>query len=330
MKTTKISEPKQVGTKKKPADHPNRARQGEVPSGLLRKVGEDSFGKVFAEGPMGMALADRQYHFIQVNPTFCRLLGYSERELKKLTFKDISHPDDMESSVKNVRDLERGKLPVYKTDKRYITKKKAVIWGALTLSTILDQDGELQFFLVMIEDITHRKRGEDSLHESEDKFKYLFDYSIIGKSITKPSGEFQPNEAFCEMLGYSPKELQKKRWQDLTHPDDIALNQKEVAAILAGEKEFPVVISPDTVPGAAHRMETFFPNKFNELTSREQKILKLMAKGMTNKDISVRLGLSMYIVKANLTTLFAKLGVSSRTEAISISLKSGIITINDF
>jgi PAS domain S-box-containing protein len=82
-----------------------------------------------------------------------------------------------------------------------------------------------------------RQWTEAALRESEDKFKYVFDYSIVGKSITLPTGEIQVNNAFCEMLGYSPEELQNQRWQDITHPDDIEPTQRALALLLSGEQD---------------------------------------------------------------------------------------------
>jgi PAS domain S-box-containing protein len=96
--------------------------------------------------------------------------------------------------------------------------------------------GEIEAVGGISVDITERKRAEDALRESEDKFKYVFDYSVVGKSITLPSGEIQVNQALCVMLGYSPEEFQNKRWQDITHPDDLEMTQQEIDALLSGEK----------------------------------------------------------------------------------------------
>jgi PAS domain S-box-containing protein len=85
--------------------------------------------------------------------------------------------------------------------------------------------------------VTGRHEAEEALRESEDKFKYVFDYSNVGKSITLPSGEIQVNKTFCEMLGYSAEELKNKRWQEITHPDDIELTQREMKGLLSGEKD---------------------------------------------------------------------------------------------
>jgi PAS domain S-box-containing protein len=94
------------------------------------------------------------------------------------------------------------------------------------------------YFVAVFDVITERKKVEASLRESEDKFKYVFDHSVIGKSITLPSGEVNVNKAFCEMMGYSSEELSSLKWQDFTHPDDIELTQNTINTILQGKEEF--------------------------------------------------------------------------------------------
>jgi PAS domain S-box-containing protein len=86
-------------------------------------------------------------------------------------------------------------------------------------------------------DITETKQAEEALRESEDKFKYVFDYSVIGKSITSIGGELHVNKAFCDMLGYSVEELQNKKWQEITYPDDIEMNQRALDLVMSGEQE---------------------------------------------------------------------------------------------
>jgi PAS domain S-box-containing protein len=59
----------------------------------------------------------------------------------------------------------------------------------------------------------------------------------VAKSITSTDGRFHVNQAFCELVGYSEKELDDKPWREITHPDDVDLNLREVDEILAGKKE---------------------------------------------------------------------------------------------
>ena len=82
-----------------------------------------------------------------------------------------------------------------------------------------------------------RKRDEAALRASEDKFKYVFEYSVSGKTLTQPSGAMEVNQAFCDMLGYSRDELTNRKWQEITYPEDVELTQKMMDSLLSGEKE---------------------------------------------------------------------------------------------
>ncbi len=87
------------------------------------------------------------------------------------------------------------------------------------------------------QDITKRKQAEDALRESEKKFKHVFESANVGKSITSLEGEIESNNAFCELLGYSPKELRNKKWQEITPPEEIEDIKALLEPLLKGEKE---------------------------------------------------------------------------------------------
>jgi PAS domain S-box-containing protein len=84
--------------------------------------------------------------------------------------------------------------------------------------------------------VSERKKSEIDLRESEDKFKYVFEYSNVGKSLTLVSGEIMVNKTFAEMLGFSSADLQRKRWQEITHPEDIEMTQNEINSLLSTGK----------------------------------------------------------------------------------------------
>lgn len=106
------------------------------------------------------------------------------------------------------------------------------------LSTRAFQYHEQQAIVAVVTDLSAISDAMQALRQSEDKFKYLFDHSTIGKSMTSPfTGEIRVNQALCDMLGYTMEELQGLRWQDITHADDLALTQREIERLLAGERE---------------------------------------------------------------------------------------------
>ncbi len=87
------------------------------------------------------------------------------------------------------------------------------------------------------EEIRERRQAEAERRVSEEKFRTFFERSVIGKSITQPSGEMQVNKAFCDMLGYTAQELQSLPWKAVTHPDDIEPSARHLEVLRSGAKD---------------------------------------------------------------------------------------------
>jgi PAS domain S-box-containing protein len=107
----------------------------------------------------------------------------------------------------------------------------------LRISPITDSGGCPTNQVVLLTDITERKRAEEALRESEDRFKYIFEAANVGKSITLPSGEMYPNKAFCQMLGYAQEELKGITWQELTTPGEVEEIERILEPLRKGEKD---------------------------------------------------------------------------------------------
>jgi len=124
---------------------------------------DDRFVKVFEEGPIGMALVTPTNRFHRVNQVLCQMLGYEKAELEGLTFIDITVPEDLEIDLPLARKLFAGEIPRYRIDKRYIRKDGRTIWITLSVSVLLDHEGNVEYALAMIEEIDSRKQMEHQL-----------------------------------------------------------------------------------------------------------------------------------------------------------------------
>ena len=144
---------------------------------------EFRFNKLYEEGPFGMAMVDSDFKFRKVNPKYCSIIGYSESELLKMTFKDITHPEDLIKDIPSITKLINKKLSAYKTDKRYIRKDGEEIWGALNVTANYDKEGKFLYNLAILEDITGRKRAETELREREIKLSTILNLLPVGISI---------------------------------------------------------------------------------------------------------------------------------------------------
>lgn len=141
---------------------------------------EFRFGKLFENSPFGMVVTNEKFRFVKSNPAFCSLLGYTEEELVKLTFADLTFPDELQENLLNIQKLIQKEISVYKTEKRYIRKDGQIIWGSLTVTANYAKDGSFLYNLAIVEDITGRKQAENKLMESEKNYRELFENMPAG------------------------------------------------------------------------------------------------------------------------------------------------------
>jgi len=136
---------KKIESKSAPAEHPTAEE--------LRQ-GEKRFRTIFEAAPFGILIADAAGYILEANEVFFRLLGYDHNEIKKLTFMDITHPDDREETRKLSRKARDGKISSYQFEKRYLKKNGDTLWGIVRATAIKDSDGQLQYWLGLIEVIS--------------------------------------------------------------------------------------------------------------------------------------------------------------------------------
>ena len=193
---------------------------------------EKKFRAIYEQAPVGVALIDSNSgSFIEVNPKYCEIVGRSQEEMTATDFQTITHPDDLEADLANMKGLREGRVRSFSMEKRYILPNNSVVWVNLTVVRMWEETEVPAFHLAIVEDITEGKKAQEALRESEEKFRLVFESANVGKSITLPTGEMFVNKAFCDMLGYTGEELRNKRWQDITPPDEIDPIQKRLDSV---------------------------------------------------------------------------------------------------
>jgi PAS domain S-box-containing protein len=101
-----------------------------------------------------------------------------------------------------------------------------------------DQAGNFTGYLTVNRDITERKQAEDKLRESEERFRFIFERSTIGKSLTAPDGRLiQVNQAFADLVGYTVEEMHQINFALISHPDEIAMTREYIRSTLANERQ---------------------------------------------------------------------------------------------
>jgi PAS domain S-box-containing protein len=196
--------------------------------------------QLFDDAPIGMAVvALDNERFKQINGRFAEMVGYSEQELAGRTPLDITHPDDVAESERLVKAMLRGSERCC-VEKRYLRKDGGILWATRTACIIRDKDGNPRDFLIMVEDITERKRAEEAIREGQRKLQaaletnqLIMDNSQDVICTIDESGRFiTVNEASEALWGFSPRELIGRRYMELVHPDDHAATKKAAGEIL--------------------------------------------------------------------------------------------------
>ena len=122
---------------------------------------EESFKGAFEKSSIGMASVGIDGSWLDVNESISKSLGYTREELLKLTFQDITHPDDLNKDLAQLTKIINGKIQNYQIEKRYFHKDGSIVYAILTVTSVRDFEGKLSHFISQIMDITSRIKAEN-------------------------------------------------------------------------------------------------------------------------------------------------------------------------
>jgi PAS domain S-box-containing protein len=220
--------------------------------------------------------------WLKVPPTLCELLGYTEQELLARTFRDVTHPDDLDANLGQYQRLVRGEIKSYDLEKRYIHKDGHSIWVYLNCTVVQDDAGKPVHFVNYIRDITDRRLAEQALRESEDRYRSMIE------SQTELICRFLPdttltyvNDAYCRYFGKSRDELIGTEFTELI-PDTIRTRTKDRIQSLVRDPRTETAEHMVTLPDGSIRWQQW---DNNALPGADATILEFQAIG---RDITER------------------------------------------
>ncbi|WP_198026875.1 PAS domain S-box protein [Polaromonas glacialis] len=133
----------------------------------------DQFSSAFEHSALGMSLVAPDGRRLRVNSALCKMLGYSQAEMMSRTIDDITYAQDVAWDLGQRTRALAGEMEAYQGEKRYVHKAGHMVWGDLTCSLVRDADRKPLHFITQIQDITARKKVEQTLRESEERFRAL-------------------------------------------------------------------------------------------------------------------------------------------------------------
>jgi diguanylate cyclase (GGDEF)-like protein/PAS domain S-box-containing protein len=125
--------------------------------------GLQSHDMFFRQSGIAISYVDEQGQFLRANQAYCDLVGYSEAELRGLSFQEITHPDDLAADLHLSQQITARDIDAFVLDKRYIRSDGQIQWVTLSISQVFDPQGNPLFRIAIAQDISDRIRIEQQL-----------------------------------------------------------------------------------------------------------------------------------------------------------------------
>jgi PAS domain S-box-containing protein len=170
---------------------------------------EALYRATFDQAAVGMDYVSIDGRYLRVNPRYCELVGYSQEELLRLRFQEITYPDDREGENEHLEALLSGKSSTTEYNKRYIRKDGSLVWLHLKVSLLRSESGEPLHFVGVVEDVTERLHAEEALRKSEERFRRVVESAPEGILVERDTRILYANATATSLFGASSSELDR-------------------------------------------------------------------------------------------------------------------------
>ncbi len=188
---------------------------------------EERFRATFEQAAVGISHVSPDGRWLRVNQKLCEIVGYDREGLLGMSFRDITHPDDLGRDLEHVRRMLDGETDTYSVEKRYVRKDGTIVWIELTTSLLRDPSGEPKYFISVTEDITPRKQAEASLRESEELYRTVVAQAAENIFLVDVESKriLDCNAALLDSLGYTNEEIRQMTLYDLIAHDRESVDE---------------------------------------------------------------------------------------------------------
>jgi PAS domain S-box-containing protein len=202
------------------------------------RASEERWRSIFENSAVGIALTGPSGVFTVTNRAFQQMTGYTDEELRAMSFMDITFEEDRDANRELADDVWKGKRQQFQYEKRYRRKDGHLIWVRITVSLAQRTEAVPQFSMAVVEEITERKRAEEELRRSEDRLRLSIDTIPTMAWTTRPDGVVDfINKRWLDYTGLSLEEELAEPTRAM-HPEELPGVMEKWRATMAASEPF--------------------------------------------------------------------------------------------
>jgi PAS domain S-box-containing protein len=197
--------------------------------------------RAYFESPaVGIALTSPEKGWIEVNDKICSMLGYSRDELSRMSWLEVTHPDDVAANLEVFDRLVAGEFDSYSLDKRFIRKDGTTFWALVSASCVRRQDRSVKYVVSIYNDIERRKLAEEALRDSERWLRLSQDIARIGHYVYDIQRDHWTSSATLNSIFGIDESFPRKAadWSWIIHHEDRASMGAYLGELLASGTRF--------------------------------------------------------------------------------------------
>ena len=204
--------------------------------GKLRES-ENKYRNIVETSVEGIWIFNAVSETTYVNEKMAEMLGYNREEIIGKFIWDFAYEEDKGIFQVKLANRKQGIDEVYEL--KLLRKDGSPLWVSVSAKGFFDDAGKFEGSVGMFTDITERKRAEQELRESEERFRSAFDDSAVAMALVGPDASLlKVNDAFCQLLGLEKSEMESLTFLDFTYPDDIGPSILAHKAVINRNKPF--------------------------------------------------------------------------------------------
>ncbi|MDD5332559.1 MAG: PAS domain S-box protein [Rhodoferax sp.] len=198
-------------SERKQAEEEIRQLNAELEQRVLERThqltaSEERMRQFFERQLVGMAITSPEKGWVQVNDKLCEMMGYSRGELLRLSWAEMTYPEDLTADVAQFERMLRGEIDNYMLEKRFVRKNGSLVFTNLAVGCVRRVDRSVDYVLALLEDITERKQAEDSIRKLNQQLLLARDAAEAAnkaKSVFLASMSHELRTPLNAVLGFS-------------------------------------------------------------------------------------------------------------------------------